>query len=529
MLDDNSPDGTGAVADALAAADPQVHVLHRAGKEGLGAAYLAGFAVGAGAGYDAVVEMDADGSHRPSTCRRCSRRSSDADVVIGSRWVPRRLGGQLAGAPQGALASAATSTSRCCSGCRSTTRRPATGSTAATPCGRMGLDGVASQGYCFQTDLTWRAVKRRADASSRCRSPSSSARCGDSKMSRDIMTRVAAPDHRLGRARTGPGRRASWSAAAASRGGTRCERHRRHPVRLAVGGVRGCCAGSSCALLIVPVVEIAAIIAVGRVIGGWQTLLLLVLESLLGAWIVKREGARAWAALQDALRSGRMPSRQLSDAALVLIGGTLLLTPGFVTDIVGFFFILPLTRPITRVWLETVVARRLLGPMGEWPASGPVPGAGRGPGGPASGPAADGRPDVVPGEVVEGTVVDPDRPDRGRRRPGPDMTDAGHPAWGTRHPVAVGQADLRLRRALAARLAQEGEALLEELLELGDRATLEQHVPVGADVLDRLGLGLRAPTELGLRAAAALPGVRDVGLDGEGKLDGVPVRAQVAS
>ena len=164
------------------------------------------------------------------------------------------------------------------------------------------------------------------------------------------------------------------------------------------------------ALLIVPVVEIAAIIAVGRVIGGWQTLLLLVLESLLGAWIVKREGGKAWAALQEALRTGRMPSRQLSDAALVLIGGTLLLTPGFVTDFVGFFFILPLTRPITRVWLERVVARRLLGPMGEWPASGPVPGAARGPGGPASGPAAGGRPDVVPGEVVEGTIVDPDLP-----------------------------------------------------------------------------------------------------------------------
>ena len=167
------------------------------------------------------------------------------------------------------------------------------------------------------------------------------------------------------------------------------------------------------ALLIVPVVEIAAIIAVGRVIGGWQTLLLLVLESLLGAWIVKREGSRTWTALQEALRSGRMPSRQLSDAALVLIGGTLLLTPGFVTDIVGFFFILPLTRPITRIWLETVVARKLLGPMGEWPTSGPdpAPGTGGGPapgtgGGPASGPfppgaGRSGGPDVIPGEVVD--------------------------------------------------------------------------------------------------------------------------------
>ncbi len=164
------------------------------------------------------------------------------------------------------------------------------------------------------------------------------------------------------------------------------------------------------ALLIVPIVEIAAIIAVGRVIGGWPTLLLLVLESLLGAWIVKREGAKTWAALQDALRSGRMPSRQLSDAALVLIGGTLLLTPGFVTDVVGFFFILPLTRPVTRAWLENLVARRLLGPMGEWPAPGPPPGAAGAPGSPASGPPRPGRPDVVPGEVVEGTVVDPDRP-----------------------------------------------------------------------------------------------------------------------
>jgi UPF0716 protein FxsA len=162
------------------------------------------------------------------------------------------------------------------------------------------------------------------------------------------------------------------------------------------------------ALLVVPIVEIAAIIAVGRVIGGWQTLVLLVLESALGAWIVRREGSRTWNALQEALRSGRMPSRQLADAALVLIGGTLLLTPGFVTDIVGFFFILPLTRPITRAWLEAAVARRLLGPMGEWPAPG---GAGpRGGGGPASGSGggpAPGGP-TGPPDVIQGEVVDPD-------------------------------------------------------------------------------------------------------------------------
>jgi UPF0716 protein FxsA len=138
------------------------------------------------------------------------------------------------------------------------------------------------------------------------------------------------------------------------------------------------------ALLLVPLLEVVVIIAVGRAIGGWPTFGLLLLESLLGALIVRREGARTWAALRDALRSGRMPSRQLADAALVLVGGTLLLAPGFITDAVGLFLILPATRPLTRRWLEALVARRLLGSFGGWP--------GGGPGGP---------PEVVQGEVVD--------------------------------------------------------------------------------------------------------------------------------
>ncbi len=147
------------------------------------------------------------------------------------------------------------------------------------------------------------------------------------------------------------------------------------------------------ALLLVPIVEIFVIIQVGRVIGGWPTVGLLVLESLLGAWLVRREGGKAWRALSGALQSGRMPSRQLADAALVLIGGTLLLTPGFVTDIVGFFFILPVTRPIARRFLEAAVTRRLLG---AWTVVG---GGGSGPfggGAPGAGPTS---PTVVPGEV----------------------------------------------------------------------------------------------------------------------------------
>ncbi|HEV7147683.1 MAG TPA: FxsA family protein [Pedococcus sp.] len=142
-------------------------------------------------------------------------------------------------------------------------------------------------------------------------------------------------------------------------------------------------------VLVVPILEITTIIAVGKVIGGWQTFALLVAESALGAWLVRREGARAWSALKGALRTGTMPSRQLADAALVLVGGTLLLTPGFLTDIVGFFFILPVTRPLARRALEAAVARRLLGGFtSRWPGGGP------------SGPSTGSGPDVIEGEVL---------------------------------------------------------------------------------------------------------------------------------
>lgn len=114
------------------------------------------------------------------------------------------------------------------------------------------------------------------------------------------------------------------------------------------------------ALLVVPLLEILVILQVGRVIGGWPTLILLLAESALGAWLVRREGARAWAALRTALQTGQMPAQQLVDAALVLVGGVLLLAPGFLTDIVGFFFVLPMTRPLTRRWLQTIVERQLL-------------------------------------------------------------------------------------------------------------------------------------------------------------------------
>lgn len=117
-------------------------------------------------------------------------------------------------------------------------------------------------------------------------------------------------------------------------------------------------------LLAVPLIEIAIIIAVGKVIGGWPTLVLLLVESGLGAYLVRREGARAWTALQQALASAIMPARELADAALVLVGGALLLAPGFLTDVVGFAFVLPFTRPIARRMLQQAVERRLLQRVG---------------------------------------------------------------------------------------------------------------------------------------------------------------------
>jgi len=88
VVDDESPDGTGRVADELAAADPRVHVLHRAAKGGLGAAYLHGFAWALDEGYDVIGEMDADGSHQPEQLHRLLEALEHADLVIGSRWVP---------------------------------------------------------------------------------------------------------------------------------------------------------------------------------------------------------------------------------------------------------------------------------------------------------------------------------------------------------------------------------------------------------------------------------------------------------
>jgi dolichol-phosphate mannosyltransferase len=158
IADDNSPDGTGKLADEIASADDHVHVMHRLGKEGLGAAYLAGFEWGLNEGYEVLVEMDADGSHQPEQLPLLLAALPDADLVLGSRWVK---GGEVLNWPKSreVLSRAGNLWTRIALGIQ---LHDATGGYRAfhrkTLLG-LGLDNVASAGYCFQVDLAWRALK----------------------------------------------------------------------------------------------------------------------------------------------------------------------------------------------------------------------------------------------------------------------------------------------------------------------------------------------------------------------------------
>jgi dolichol-phosphate mannosyltransferase len=158
VVDDASPDGTGALADRLAAADGRVCVLHRTHKAGLGAAYVAGFRWAQERGYDVVVEMDADGSHAPEQLPRLLAALQDADLVLGSRWVD---GGQILNWPRSRelLSRGGNAYVRLVLG---VPLHDATGGFRAyrrTVLDALPLDDVASHGYCFQVDLAWRATQ----------------------------------------------------------------------------------------------------------------------------------------------------------------------------------------------------------------------------------------------------------------------------------------------------------------------------------------------------------------------------------
>lgn len=158
VADDNSPDGTGQLADELAAADDHIQVLHRAGKEGLAAAYMAGFAWGLERGFEVLVEMDSDGSHQPEQLPLLLDALRDADLVLGSRYVP---GGEVVNWPK--------SREVLSRGGNVYTKlaldlplRDATGgyrAFRAQTLRDLPLQDVASQGYCFQVDMARQAVR----------------------------------------------------------------------------------------------------------------------------------------------------------------------------------------------------------------------------------------------------------------------------------------------------------------------------------------------------------------------------------
>jgi dolichol-phosphate mannosyltransferase len=211
VVDDGSPDGTGALADELAAADPRVHVLHRVAKAGLGGAYIAGFDWALGNGFDVVVEMDADGSHAPEQLPTLLAALGDADLVLGSRWVP---GGAVVNWPRRRelLSRGGNVYTRILLGIPV---KDATGGYRAfrrRVLEKIDYAAVASQGYCFQVDLAWRAVR----AGFRVRElPITFAERerGESKMSGSIvrealvLTTIWGVRHRAGQLRAAVGRR----------------------------------------------------------------------------------------------------------------------------------------------------------------------------------------------------------------------------------------------------------------------------------------------------------------------------------
>jgi dolichol-phosphate mannosyltransferase len=167
VVDDGSPDGTGELAEKIAERETaddgtrRVHVLHRAGKLGLGTAYVAGFRWALERAYDVVVEMDADGSHRAEDLPALLRGIADADLVLGSRWVP---GGRVLNWPvsRHVLSRGANTYTRLVLGIP---LRDATGGFRAYRAellGALELSDIASQGYCFQVDMAWRAVRSGA-------------------------------------------------------------------------------------------------------------------------------------------------------------------------------------------------------------------------------------------------------------------------------------------------------------------------------------------------------------------------------
>ena len=115
--------------------------------------------------------------------------------------------------------------------------------------------------------------------------------------------------------------------------------------------------------IVVPIAELAVLIQVGQAIGVWWTILLLIADAILGSWLLRTQSRAAWRRFNEALAGGRVPHREVVDGVLVIVGGVLLLTPGFITDIFGVLFLFPPTRVLLRGLLVRRGALKLMGSM----------------------------------------------------------------------------------------------------------------------------------------------------------------------
>jgi len=112
-------------------------------------------------------------------------------------------------------------------------------------------------------------------------------------------------------------------------------------------------------LVVIPILEVWLLVQVGQQLGLLPTVLILLVQAVIGVLLMRHEGSRAWKALNDAFTKGKVPTGELADAALILVGGVLLMLPGFLTDVIGFLFLLRWTRPFARKMIAFFVARRI--------------------------------------------------------------------------------------------------------------------------------------------------------------------------
>ena len=161
------------------------------------------------------------------------------------------------------------------------------------------------------------------------------------------------------------------------------------------------------ALLLLPFVEIAVLVLVGQAIGFWWTLTLVVGLALVGAWLARRETGRTYRALRTVVDSGRLPTDEVTDAILIMVGGFLLILPGFVSDVIGLLLVLPFTRPLARRLLQLVAAQQAAAVIGA-----PVPGS-----------TLPRRRPPGRGQVVEGEIVSETPPPRHGAPDGPPSLD----------------------------------------------------------------------------------------------------------